>query len=93
MADCWNLKNTNPGATRPAMMMIRAQSSSEPEILSNPTELDRPADKYTPFISKGVIQDLGSSESIPIMGHWSKSVLGLTVRKQITPVRSDFCRC
>ena len=52
MADCWNLKNTNPGATRPAMMTVQAQSSSEPEISSNPTELDRPVDEYTHFIPK-----------------------------------------
>ena len=70
MADCWHLKNTNPGATRPAMMMVRAQSSSEPEISSNPTELDRPTDEYTPSISKEVIQDLGSSVSIPFTILW-----------------------
>ena len=60
MADCWDLKNTNPGATRPPMITVGAQSSSEPEILSNPTELDRPIDEYTPFISKGVMHALGS---------------------------------
>ena len=60
MADCWNLK-----ATRPAMMMVQAKSCSEPEISSNPTELEWSADEYTPFISKGVIQALDSSESIP----------------------------
>ena len=70
MADCWHLKNTNPGVTRPAMMMVQAQSPSEPEISSNPTELDRPADEYTSFISKGVIQAMGSSESIPITILW-----------------------
>ena len=49
------LKNTNPSATRVAMMMVRAQLSSEPEISSNPIGLDRLADEYTPFISKVVI--------------------------------------
>ena len=33
------LKNTNPSATRVAMMIVRAQLSSEAEILSNPIGL------------------------------------------------------
>ena len=69
MADCWHLKNANSGTLRPTMMTVRDQSSLSRiklGISSNPVELNRAMDEYTPFISKLFIHALGSKDWIPI---------------------------
>ena len=97
MADCWHLKNANSGTPRPAMMTVQDQSSLSRVklgISSNPAELNKGYGCVHAFHFQRIYTCSGlkgPDSNHHFVGHRGKPVI--IVRKQFTPVSSDFYKC